>query len=124
MGARPRAHTPLHPGAWSLTRPRGVLRRRRDPARHRGRRHQVVSRRAGRLVRRSLSRRRLRRRSRRLGGVVVDVEDAAELASLRDARYQAPLIRALGLREGTDETDYIRTVTTALRGSDRAPWPA
>jgi hypothetical protein len=53
-----------------------------------------------------------------------EVEDAAELATLRDARYQAPLVRDLGLREGTNETEYIRTVTTALRGNDNPPWPA
>jgi len=53
-----------------------------------------------------------------------EIEDAAELAKLRGARYQAPLIRSLGLREGTDETQYIRTVTAALRGSDDPPWPA
>jgi hypothetical protein len=59
-----------------------------------------------------------------LEGWTWELEDAAELARLRAARYQAPLIRVLGLREGTDETDYIRTVTSALRGSDKPPWPA
>ena len=51
-----------------------------------------------------------------------EIEDASELAKLRDARYQAPLVRSLGLREGTDETEYIRTVTAALRRSDDPRW--
>jgi hypothetical protein len=59
-----------------------------------------------------------------LEGWTWELEDAAELATLRDARSQAPLMRSLGLRDTSDETDYIRTVTTALRGGDDPPWPA
>jgi len=59
-----------------------------------------------------------------LEGWTWELEDAAELATLRVARSQAPLMRSLGLRDTSDETDYIRTVTTALRGSDDPPWPA
>jgi len=60
----------------------------------------------------------------KLEGWSWEVEDDSDLERLRKARFEAPLIRALGLREGIAEAEYIGAVTTALRESDKSPWPA
>lgn len=59
----------------------------------------------------------------RLQGWTWENETASEILELRSRRYEAHIIRALGLAEGIGEADYIRAITTALRVSEEAPWP-